>query len=648
MANTIKLTAYNDWATFFRIRSDGSAKEYPYEIDVNATNIIDPLNNGSYIECSFTASCRHMNGRFGNLIEGYQPTITITINNTKYTINAYPQVPYDDYIISGDLPIKVSADGGKTITDTYRTPLIPHNADGSKTITFTVKYDFNGLEILDSAEEDDDGNVEYIYYHTWWTNDEPGSKWDYSPQTASTNWVLTTVSPVPSTLSCPVSYIGNIASIGVLNKFPGLTHTLTYEFNGLTGTITQKTTSNNIKWLIPTSFYSHLTDNKTGTCIVHCITYTSDGAELGRTQNPITIAVSDDNAPLLSPIVEELENKAFALTGNKDVLVRYYSGVNFAFNAIAQNGATIKDYLLTYGAGRYTIPNGQIGYIESDTFTFKATDTRGLTTTSVIKKQVIPYFRPTCYIIRKSSSPEGNLVINIKGNCFNGSFGLVDNDLTIKYRYKVSTDDYFSEWEEVVPTRNENNTYIAEVAFPYLDYRKTYVFEAVATDTIFSTTSQETRIDFMPVFDWSLHDFNFNIDIYGNGMEMIRPYNENGVMNIGYGGYREGYGATNIFGNEVNIETNDTVNLIASSSINLDANDNVNMNAPLVMNGTTVLRHNSSASNLVISTDGGSIFFRPNGDESGTAEVRIYPDGVVKITGDIVLNGVSLADKLGI
>lgn len=70
--------------------------------------------------------------------------------------------------------------------------------------------------------------------------------------------------------------------------------------------------------------------------------------------------------------------------------------------------------------------------------------------------------------------------------------------------------------------------------------------------------------------------------------------------------------------------------------------EDFNFNVPVMINGQTVLRHNSEANNTVLSASGGHIYIRPQGTDNTTGEIRITPQG------DIILGGQSLKALLGI
>ena len=78
------------------------------------------------------------------------------------------------------------------------------------------------------------------------------------------------------------------------------------------------------------------------------------------------------------------------------------------------------------------------------------------------------------------------------------------------------------------------------------------------------------------------------------------------------------------------------------------SNLDFNFNVPIKINNQTVLRHNPAASNIVLSSNGGNVYIRPEGTDITESEVRITNQGNIEVKGDIIINGVSLRSKLGI
>lgn len=124
---------------------------------------------------------------------------------------------------------------------------------------------------------------------------------------------------------------------------------------------------------------------------------------------------------------------------------------------------------------------------------------------------MVDYTHLTCVIANTKPSTSGEFTFEVDGNCFNGSFGVASNTLTVKYRYKTSSGSYTA-WTTMAVSRSGHN-YTATATINGLDYRETYTFQAMATDSLESVTTDEMAIKSLPVFDWSGSDFNFNVPV---------------------------------------------------------------------------------------------------------------------------------------
>lgn len=89
----------------------------------------------------------------------------------------------------------------------------------------------------------------------------------------------------------------------------------------------------------------------------------------------------------------------------------------------------------------------------------------------------------------------------------------------------------------------------------------------------------------------------------------------------------------------------DSIYTVESSEVNVLvkpvfdwSKSDFNFNVPITMNGETVLRHNASANNTVLSASGGHIYIRPQGSEDTTGETVINPDGSVVFGGEVDLS----------
>ena len=220
-----------------------------------------------------------------------------------------------------------------------------------------------------------------------------------------------------------------------------------------------------------------------------------------------------NGAPTVSPTITDTNSTTATLTGNANTLIRYFSNVSVAFGASAVKGATIKSRKVTCGNKSLTA-DGTINGVESGTFNFTVTDSRGYTTNKTVSKSIVNYIKLTCGLANTGFNTEGVISFNVKGNYFNSSFGAAANTLTVEYRYKESGGSYGS-WVKLTPSLS-GNTYQAAATITGLDYQKKYVIQARAADKLNTISSSEKTLSCIPTFDWSADSFNFNVPVNMN------------------------------------------------------------------------------------------------------------------------------------
>ena len=324
---------------------------------------------------------------------------------------------------------------------------------------------------------------------------------------SSQTFTLPTI-PRASSVSCSTANIGSNATITINRASTSFTHTLTYSFGSLSGTIATKTSSTNISWTIPTTFYGQIPNSKSGTGTITCDTY-SGSTLIGSKSTSFTATVSESaSKPTLSPTAVDSNTTTTALTGNNSKFIKYYSNASVATGAQARNSATLKSQKITCGAKSITSASGTINAVESGSFTFSATDSRGYTTTQTLNKTLIEYIKLTCSLNAGAPTTAGVATLKISGNYFNGTFGKVANTLTVQYRYKAQGGSYGS-WTTVSATKS-GNTYNATATISGLNYQTTYVFQARAVDKLATINTDEQARRTTPIFDWSKNDFNVN------------------------------------------------------------------------------------------------------------------------------------------
>ena len=324
---------------------------------------------------------------------------------------------------------------------------------------------------------------------------------------SSQTFTLPTI-PRASSVSCSTADIGSNATISISRASSSFTHTLTYSFGSLSGTIATKTSSTSVSWTIPTTFYAQIPNDKSGTGTITCDTY-NGSTLIGSKPTYFTATVNESaSKPTLNPTAVDSNATTTALTGDSSKFIKYYSNAAVTTGAQARNSATLTSQKITCGAKSISSASGTINSVESGTFTFSATDSRGYPTTQTVNKTLIEYIKLTCSLNAGAPTTDGVATLKISGNYWDGTFGALANTLTVQYRYKTQGGSYGS-WTTVSATKS-NNTYNANATISGLDYRTTYVFQARAVDKLATVNTDEQARRTTPIFDWSKNDFNVN------------------------------------------------------------------------------------------------------------------------------------------
>ena len=356
--------------------------------------------------------------------------------------------------------------------------------------------------------------------------------------------VAATARPLASDIGATDANIESVSTITVTQHVNTYWHSIQYSFGSLSGYITSsgsltpsevKFQTTSIPFTIPSSFYAQIPNAKTGVCTLTCRTYetSSSSTTLGDAKTcTFTATASESNcSPTVAGQVIDTNSSTLALTGDSGILIRYKSTAQCTITATARNGASIVSRKINGQT-----PNGNdiitIGgdSLTSGAFTFTATDSRGYTTALTQNKTLVAYINLTINpVLRRPSPTSGEVAITFNGNFYRGSFGLKNNTLTVRYRYRDSSTSTWSTWITIsssdysIGTRTystANEVLLEDVngSTTGFDYQKSYFFEIQAFDgadgTVLSTASATMTVQRgIPVFDWGENDFRFNVPI---------------------------------------------------------------------------------------------------------------------------------------
>ena len=396
------------------------------------------------------------------------------------------------------------------------------------------------------------------------------------------------------TASMAATYLGDFAAIAITKKADNYKYTLSYTFGELSGVITEKTTASTVSWRVPWDFLSQFTSDSTqATGTLKCTTYDRNGEYYGETTSSFTVIIDANLAgPTFSPVVTDTNNVTTALTGNNQILIRYFSTAQVSSGAAAQGNATITSQTIENNGKTYSGSSATISNVENNVFRFVATDSRKFTNTDSYTAPFIGYEKLTCNLIVHYPTTAGDIYIEVRGSSYNSSFGAVNNTLDVAYRYKEAGGSY-SDWTTIRNTLGDSgNSYYQDHTLHNLDYKKTYIFQARAIDKLMTVTSQEMSITGVPIFDWGQENFRFNVNvdmrenlnvntdktIYGitnNGdlRAALTPRDGSNNTVLGFGNYQAQDGDTYIYGNNIHLLANQEISLNGINIPNLISMD---------------------------------------------------------------------------
>ena len=361
--------------------------------------------------------------------------------------------------------------------------------------------------------------------------------WTLGDASLSGSFTLKTI-PRASSITATSADVGATSIINITRASSSFTHTLSYNFDGITGTIVSKTSQTSYSWTIPDSFYAQLSDvmHSTGkTCTITCDTY-NGSTKIGTKTTTMKVTVADNNTtkPTLSAtysfdsLTETLtgvSDKSIAIRGVTDVTISAVTAIPQSVNGSAV--ATIASKRVDCGS-QYRTTAGTINNIDSDKIVVSATDSRGISNSRTYTTTLKPYINLTIVPNFYRTNPtESTVKLTYTGKYYNDNFGSTSetaNTLTLKYRYREATSSTWSNYVNLTPTisGNDYSNGSSEITIGTdFDYQKAYKFEIVATDKVGSITKIETVTQGIPVFDWDKDDFQFNVPVTVNGSATV-------------------------------------------------------------------------------------------------------------------------------
>ena len=377
------------------------------------------------------------------------------------------------------------------------TGTISHSSDGTKSVSFTAKIQASSYGV--SA-------------------------------TVSGTFTLSTI-PRASSITCTTANVEETAIININSASSGFRHNVRYGFGNLSGYILNNVAGGSHSWVIPSSFYSQFTTEKTGRGTIYCDTY-SGGTKIGESSYNFTVTTSESRCkPSLSASVKDTNATTKALTGSESKLIKYKSTAQVTINASAKNSATISSKKVN----NQSVSGTTISYsnVEATSFAVVVTDSRGYSTSTTLKPTVVNYvplsinasfFRP--------QPTTGQVSLNFSGNYFNGSFGATNNTLSIQWQWKESTSSTWQTGGTITPTIS-GNTFKSNgnisLGTSY-NYQKSYSFKLTVKDKLTTLQPNYTVSVGKPIVDWGKDFFNVNGQIKQNDNDIYNLFVSGGTL----------------------------------------------------------------------------------------------------------------------
>ena len=388
----------------------------------------------------------NFSGAYGNhlKLEVLTGTVSQSVPNNNSVIRMWCNLISDSYasVYGVTAPLTVYVNGGGAIEQVavnispnskqllwVSEYTVPHNSDGTKTVPLSLKVDINAAGY---------GSAEY--------------RWDYQ---------LATI-PRASPISASNGTLGSAMTLTIDRKSSSFTHTVRYNWQGVTGTVgTGIDTSTS--YTPPLTFASNIPNSTSGTITFYCDTY-SGSTLVGTSQTTVTLTIPDSVVPTIDGLT--LEETATAMNGIStstefaQILSRVKATVT---GAAGVYGSTIKSYSITVVDQNLTLNTngGVFDYFKNNgTFIVRATVTDSRGRTSANKDATInvkEYFSPVGGLSAvRSGTNKDKLTVTRNAKVAPLNIGGVNkNTLSIQFKYSQRGS---GTWTDSTGDANENLT----------------------------------------------------------------------------------------------------------------------------------------------------------------------------------------------
>lgn len=476
---------------------------------------------------------------------------SVTVNGTKY---------------SGTNTVGIAKSTTKTLAS--GTTTIAHNSDGTKTFNYSFSQEFA------------------ITYSGTYIASKSGSG------TGTLNTI-----PRGSTLGTISNFtLGNAITIPITKHSSSFTDSLTISLNGKS-IKTVSNISNGASVSFTTSeletIYSSLPSSTTGT-FTFKLTTKSGSTTIGTSSKSAVGTIPSSVKPSISNVAVSEANTS-VIPSSFGVFVQNKSKIKFVTTSSGIYGSTISSIKVAFNNSNYTgatVTTGVIATSGTLTATITITDSRGRTASTTKSITVLAYAKPylTTFTVARSDS---NGTANASGSnakvTFNGGVTSLNGKNTYSFviKYKKTSESSYAT-KTITSSSNSVNT---SVVLSDIDTESSYDFVGEVNDYFTKTTANRSLasafvtvdylnggkgISFGKVAELENHlDVSFyamfrkyidlvndvsirGITTDGTFLNMLGMSTSNNTI-LGYGGYANEIGQTNIYGNNIQFYTKNDI-----------------------------------------------------------------------------------------
>lgn len=473
------------------IKNNFSHHSPPYALLVEWSSTSDVATNSSVVVATIKLYVPY------SLYIGARSNQVITINGVNYTYNS-PQVQ--------------TGSAGTFTLGTITTGAIPHNADGTKSVSITCNFNVQAT-------------ISGVYYGN---------------QVASGTATLDNIPRKATITSAPnftddddpiIHYLnsaGSAASLRVCISSDGVKDDIfAYQATSSTATAFSFTLTSREK-----EFIRNATIAAGSVSIpVYFIIETTLGGVKDTYKVQKTCSIASPN-PVMTLTAQDINETTLYLTGDPNKIIKGHSNVEYFLDAYGVKEAEVVSRFVSAGTYSATGATGIIERIEANTITYAARDNRNVRVEKKHQLDMIDYFPVSCSqssSIKMSGETTAKATVKIEGTFFNQSFGAFNNQLHFYI-------DYGNGFTEITTTPSiSGNKYELTYTSPNVPYNEDFVFVVRVEDELTFATTKEYTLQVIPVFDWSKTDFNFNVPVKFNEIQMNDFVVEQGTKTTGSG-----------------------------------------------------------------------------------------------------------------